>query len=188
MQPGEATKEIGMDFSQATEAEIDLPTGITIFPAQAAEIDHVLDDLIQRIPARFVLLTEVSGLMVSFRGERAKLDLVALGSLAASDLAASQTIAQLTGEYENYQLVLRQGERNNTLLSEVGRHLVLLVQAPSQVPLGWARMIVIEAARQLEVILNTPQKPADEATSAPQLEQAGLNDLFGQAFENLWAS
>src|SRR5512136_1005238 len=109
MQPGEATKEIDMDLSQVTEAEIDLPTGITIFAAQAAEIDRVLDDLIQRIPARFALLTEVSGLMVSFRGERAKLDLVALGSLAASDLAASQTIARLTGEYENYQLVLRQG-------------------------------------------------------------------------------
>ncbi|HTP11160.1 MAG TPA: hypothetical protein VMP08_23055 [Anaerolineae bacterium] len=176
-----------MDFSQATEAEFDLPTGITIFPAQAAEIDHALDDLVQNIPARFALLTEVSGLVISFRGERAKLDLVALGSLAASDVAASQTIARLTGEYEDYQLVLRQGQRNNTILSEVGRHLVLLVQTPSYVPLGWARMLVLEAARQLEVILNAAPKPADEATSAPQLEQAGLNDLFGQAFDNLWS-
>src|SRR5512136_1800580 len=188
MQPDEATKEIYMDLSQATEAEYDLRTGITIFAAQAAEIDRVLDDLLQRVPARFVLLTDASGMVVSFCGERAKMDLVALGSLAASDLAASQTIARLTGEYEDYQLVLRQGQRNNTILSEVGRHLVLLVQAPSQVPLGWARMLVVEAARQLEVILTAPPKPADETTNAPQLEQTGLGDLFGQAFENLWAS
>ncbi len=176
-----------MDFSQATEAEIDLPSGITIFPAQAAEIDHVLDDLIQRIPARFALLTETSGLVVSFRGERANLNLVALGSLAASDVAASQTIAHLTGEYESHQLVLRQGQHNNTLLSEVGQHLVLLVQAPSQVPLGWSRMLVLEAARRLVDILTAPLKPENETTSAPQLEQAGLNDLFGQAFDDLWS-
>ncbi len=177
-----------MDFSQATEAEIDLPNGITIFPAQAAEIDRVLEDLIKSIPARFALLTETSGLVVAFRGERANLNLVALGSLAASDVAASQTIAHLTGEYESSQLVLRQGQHNNTLLSEVGQHLVLLVQAPSQVPLGWARMLVIEVARQLEDILKAPQQPTEETTSAMQLEQAGLNDLFGQAFENLWSS
>ncbi len=188
MQPGEATKEIGMDLLHATEADYDIRTGITISAAQAAEIDRVLDDLIQRVPARFVLLTEASGLVVSFCGERGNMDLVALASLAASDLAASQTIARLTGEYEHCQLVLRQGQQNNTILSEVGRHLVLLVQTPRQVPLGWARMLVIEAARQLEAILKAPPEPADEATSAPQLEQGGLGDLFGQAFENLWSS
>ena len=177
-----------MDLLQATKAEYGLPTGITIMAAQAAEIDRVLDDLIQRIPARFVLLADVSGLLVSFCGDRAQMDLVALGSLAASDLAASQTIARLTGEYENYQLVLRQGQRNNTILSEVGRHLVLLVQTPSQVPLGWARMLVVQAARQLEVILQASPKPTDETAGAPPLAQAGLGDLFGQAFEDLWSS
>ncbi len=177
-----------MDPSQAAMVEYDLHTGITIFAGQATEIDQVLADLIEKIPARFALLTDVSGQVVSFRGERATIDLVALGSLAASDLAASQTIARITSEYEDYQLVLRQGQRNNTILSEVGQHLVLLAQAPSQVPLGWARMLVIEAARQLDDILKAPPKPADEPTSAPKLEQAGLSDLFGQAFDNLWSS
>lgn len=164
-----------------------LRSGLTIFPAQDAAFDRVLNDLVQKIPARFALLTETSGLLIGFRGERGQMDLVALGSLVASDLAASQAIAQITGDHEEYQLVLRQGQRHNTFIAGAGQHLVLFAQTPAEVPLGWSRMLVLEAARQLSIVLATPPAPDAQSLDMPELTESGLTDLFSQALDSMWS-
>ncbi len=164
-----------------------LRNGLTIFPAQDAAFECVLNDLIQKIPARFALLTDTSGLLISFRGERNKMDLVALGSLVASDLAASQAVAEITGERADYQLVLRQGQTHNLLLVGAGRQLVLLVQASTEVPVGWSRMLVLDAARQLQAILEMPPLPEEPLPDAPVLEQGDLTDLFSEALDGMWS-
>ena len=164
-----------------------LRNGMTIFPAQDVAFECVLNDLVQKIPARFALLTDTSGLLISFRGERDKMDLVALGSLVASDLAASQAIADIAGEQADYQLVLRQGQSHNLLLVGAGRQLVLLVQAAAEVPVGWSRMLVLEAARQLQAILAMPPLPEEQLSDAPALEQGDLIDLFSEALDGMWS-
>lgn len=167
-----------MDALHDSIGSYSLRSGIVIFPSQDQAFDRVLIDLIQKIPARFALLTDTSGQLISFHGERGKMDLVVLGSLVASDLAASQAIAQIASESGEYQLVLRQGQQHNTFLVGAGRHLVLFVQTPAEVPLGWSRMLVMEAARQLHLALTTP--PAlDEPPVTPEVEQ-GL-DRFVQS-------
>ncbi|CAG0927113.1 hypothetical protein PLCT1_00231 [Planctomycetaceae bacterium] len=169
-----------------------LRSGLTIFPAQDAAFERVLNDLVQKVPARFALLTDTSGLLIGFKGERNKMDLVALGSLVASDLAASQAVADITGEHADYQLALRQGQSHNLLLVGAGRQLVLLVQAPTDVPVGWSRMLVLEAARQLQTILAMPPQPEEPLTLAPDstendLAETGLTDLFSQALDSMWS-
>jgi predicted regulator of Ras-like GTPase activity (Roadblock/LC7/MglB family) len=164
-----------------------LRSGLTISPAQDAAFDGVLNDLVQKIPARFALLTDTSGLLIGFRGEGGQMDLVALGSLIAGDLAASQAIADMTGEHADYQLVLRQGRQHNLLLVGAGQRLVLLVQAPADVPVGWSRVLVLEAARQLQAILETPSLFEEPLPAAPELVENGLTDLFSQALDSLWS-
>ena len=164
-----------------------LRSGLTIFPAQDAAFDRVLDTLVQKIPAHFALLTDTSGLLIGFRGERGQLDVVALGALVAGDLAASQAIADMTGEPADYQLVLRQGHRHNLLLVGAGRQLVLLVQAPADVPVGWSRVLVLEAARQLQTILETPPLLDEPFPAMPELAENGLTDLFSQALDSMWS-
>jgi predicted regulator of Ras-like GTPase activity (Roadblock/LC7/MglB family) len=164
-----------------------LRSGLTIFPSQDAAFDGVLNDLVQKIPARFALLTDTSGLQIGFQGERGQLDVVGLGALVAGDLAASQAIAGMTGEYADYQLVLRQGRHHNLLMVGAGQQLVLLVQAPADVPVGWSRVLVLEAARHLQAILETPPLLDESLPVAPELAESGLTDLFSQALDSMWS-
>jgi predicted regulator of Ras-like GTPase activity (Roadblock/LC7/MglB family) len=177
-----------MDHSPESMLAYQLHNGLTIFPAQDQALDRVLIDLVQNIPAHFALLTDRSGQIVSFRGDRGRIDLVALGALVAGDLAASQAIAQITNEYSDYQMVLRQGQHNNAFLTEAGQHLILLAQVAAEVPLGWARVLVVEAARQLDIILSTPPELGEETTPKPELEQSDLTDLFSQALDSMWSN
>lgn len=138
---------------------IDLGSGISVFPAHDKAIDRVLAELAQEIPAALVLLTDMSGQIISVQGERGNMDLVALGLLVAGDLVATQKIARITGERQDYQMVLRESQETHTLISGAGPHLALFVQTSSDVPLGWARTLIQEAGRRLaEIILKLPDE------------------------------
>lgn len=170
-----------------------LRSGLVILPSHQKAIDKMLSSLIQKLPARFILLTDVTGQVISVRGEQGKINVVALGSLVAGDLAASQEIARLTGEYEDYQMILREGQASHTFIAEAGSYLALMVQVSHEVPLGWARMLIQQAAKELPDVLD--QEPeADEATfnqliaeqESEVFEEENLSDLFDDALDDLW--
>ncbi len=167
-----------------------LRSGLVIYPAQQTQIDTTIEELLRGLPAHFILLADVTGQVLSVRGKQANIDPVALGSLVAGDLAASQEIARLTGEYQDYQMVLREGQSMHTFILEAGHYLALLVQVANQVPLGWARMITLKAARQLADIVAEAPSEAEEKAQAEQLDpvlnQEELPDLFGDALDDLW--
>ena len=162
----------------------DPPEGLRIFPSQNRAIDRVLTDLIMTIPAHFSLVTNVAGQRISSQGESRGLDLVVLGALVAGDLAASKEIARITGEYQDYQLILREGKRTHIFISEAGPHLVLFVQVRSDVPLGWARILILEAALLLEEIIASPIDVLESKDL--DLEPQDLHDDFSHALEDLW--
>jgi predicted regulator of Ras-like GTPase activity (Roadblock/LC7/MglB family) len=167
-----------------------LRSGLTLYPAQFTALDQTLADLSQKLPAQFVVLTDVSGQLVAARGDQGRINLVALGSLIAADLAASQEIAHLIGEYQDYQMVLREGRNAHTFITEAGHHLALLVQISSEVPLGWARMVIRQAAYQLaEVVASVSSGSVESELSASVeslLNEAALPDLFSDALDDLW--
>jgi predicted regulator of Ras-like GTPase activity (Roadblock/LC7/MglB family) len=143
-----------------------------------------------KIPARFLLLTDVTGQIITVRGEQEKINLVALGSLVAGDLAASQEIARLTGEFQDYQMVLREGQTMHSFIVEAGLYLALLVQVSNDVPLGWARMLIQQAAPQLAEVLDSPAEEARHQPgqqALPEMEQEDLSDLFDDALDELWS-
>jgi len=164
----------------------ELRSGRTIFPSHDKAIEEIISTLSLKIPARFILLTAITGQVITATGDRGQVDLVALGSLIAGDLAASQEIARITGEYDDYQTILREGENTHAFISEVGQNLILFVQIPNDVPLGWARLLIQEAARKLEEVLNT-QPEALEALDLGS-EQEKLPDLFSSALDELWSN
>ena len=189
-----------MEEHKSTGAAYQLRSGLMIYPVQDEALEQTLADLVEKTPARFALLTDNSGLVIGFHGERGSMDLVTLGSLAAGDLAASQAIGQLVGEYADYQLIVREGHAHNMFLSEAGRELVLLVQVGTEVPLGWARMLVLDAVKELDKIVASPPleallNPAEsfDPVDAPQADLAddgfatnSLGDLFSQALDDMW--
>jgi predicted regulator of Ras-like GTPase activity (Roadblock/LC7/MglB family) len=163
-------------------------SGLRIFPSHEQAFDRILTELVQRLPAHFVLLTDVAGQIVVSKGDHEKINLVALGSLMAGDLAASQEIARLTGEYQDYQIILREGQSSHTLISEASNYLALLVQITNDVPLGWARMCVQKACRDLALKLaESDHLGIEEAPLEIMTESdADLSDLFSQALDDLW--
>lgn len=160
--------------------------GLTIFPEHHQALELLLANLVQKIPARFVLLSDVSGQLISSRGDTGRINMVALGSLVAGDLAASQEIARLIGEYQDHQMILREGQTAHTFITEAGHSLALLVQVSSEVPLGWARMLIQEAARNLAEIMERAPDEMKPTTPEPILAENDLPDLFNDALDELW--
>ncbi len=166
-----------------------LRSGLTILPSHQQEIDQLLSKLVQQLPARFVLLTDVTGQLISARGEQNKIDLVALGSLVAGDLAASQEISRLIGEHNDYQLVLREGATSNTFICESGSYLAMMVQVSNEVPMGWARMMIQDTAQKLTTILDKKPEKAETVPAEMEkvLQEENLTDLFDSELDSLWS-
>ncbi len=171
-----------------------LRSGLTIYPSQDKAIDAILTEMLKNIPARFVLLCDVSGQVISARGDRAGVEPVALASLVAGDLAASQEIARLLGEYQAYQITLREGKSAHTFIAEAGAHMAMLVQVDADVPLGWARMLILKNAKKLAEIISTPPEELQPESKTATITEAeslmhqeeNLTEMFGHALDELW--
>lgn len=158
--------------------------GISIHPEQMSRIHDLLADLNRRTPAKFSLIADAAGQSIACEGEIGGVNIVTLAALVASDLAASQEIARLTGELDNYQLVLREGKRTHTLISEAGPHFLIFAQIQSDVSLGWARTLIREAARKLLEIVATPIE--DKSKANLDLRPKSVFDHFSRALDDLW--
>lgn len=164
--------------------KIDLPNNITIYPSQDREIDKTLKNLVKNCPAQFALLSEVSGQLISVMGERNKVDPVALASLIAGDMAASQEIAQIIGQYKHCQLIVREGTGSNILVTEAGDQLILFVQVDKNIPIGWARLMIVEASEKISEIIATT--PNEEERVAFEIESNDLSGWVDDALNSLW--
>lgn len=170
-----------------------LRSGTSILPSQDKAFHDLLSELLQQLPAKFMMLVDVAGQVVVAKGEHSNINLVMLGSLVAGDLAASQEIARLTNEYQDYQIVLREGQESHTFIAEAGNYLALFVQVSHDVPLGWARMLITKASKQLEEIMRENEPSQEEVAEleyemATALEEADddLSELFGDALDDMW--
>jgi hypothetical protein len=171
------------DLSQPSK-KIKLRTGVFIYPSQFAGIEKEIYQLRENIPAKFILLVDISGQVVSVIGDHSGVDTTALGSLIAGDLAASQEIARITGEFQDFQLVTREGEKTHIAISEAGPTLIFMVQFSRDVPLGWARRLIQKSARELGTIMQQPAVEQDG--EEPMISGDGLSDLFNDALDEIW--
>jgi predicted regulator of Ras-like GTPase activity (Roadblock/LC7/MglB family) len=158
--------------------------GLSIRPPQARAIDRVLSDLLQKCPAQIIVLVEMSGGLISTLGEKGTIDLLALGALIAGDMAASQEMARITDQSEHSQLILREGSKTNTILSEAGPQMALYVKISKNAPIGWARLLIQEASRQLADIVST--NPDDPGKLDLGVDEGELNHLIGDGLDSIW--
>jgi hypothetical protein len=166
------------------EPSIHFRSGFSIFPSQVAQIEKCLTTLLEMVPAKMILLVDTSGQFVTGLGDYHAVDTAALGSLIAGDHAASQEIARMTGEYQEFQLILREGERSHIMISEAGSYLIFLTQFAKDVPLGWARKLIQRAALGIGDVV---QHPADDSSSLEaELSDTELPDLFSDALDDIW--
>lgn len=166
---------------------IKLRSGFSLSVNQIASIDSDLRDLYSMIPAKYILLVDTSGQFVTSVGEKDNIDSAVMGSLIAADLAASQEIAILTQEYQDYQMVLREGKKTHIIITEAGKELILLVLFSKETPLGWARKLIQKSSEKISEI--TKNMVIDETPASQQAETntgEDLPELFNNALDQIW--
>ncbi len=157
---------------------------VSVTPAQQSAIEEIAAHLKTQTPARFILVADRNGHVLVFSGEGLPdTGMAELAALLAGDLAASQEIARLTGAFQQQQLILREGEKQNTFLCEAGSDLVLFMQTDAELPLGWARLLALEAGGKLAAMQLRP----DQDEVAMKLDRDGLKKNLDQAIDGLWS-
>ena len=166
---------------------IKLRSGFSLSVNQISLIEGDLHHLYEMIPAKYILLVDTSGQFVTSIGEKGGVDPAIMGALIAADLAASQEIARLTEEYQDYQMVLREGKKTHIIITEAGKQLILLVLFTKETPLGWARKLIQKSSTTIAEFTNLPQ-PITERISTPEDNNSGgdLPELFNNALDQIW--
>jgi predicted regulator of Ras-like GTPase activity (Roadblock/LC7/MglB family) len=164
---------------------IDFPVDVILYPGHDQAIRRVLQELSQKCPAQFLLLAGVSGQPIAFEGEKGDTNLSALGALLAGDLAASQEIARLTDQYQSCQMIVREGRQSNIFLSEAGPYMILFSRVDREVPLGWARILILETCRQLADVASA--RPDELKSLDLGLREEHLSTLIGDRLDSIWS-
>jgi predicted regulator of Ras-like GTPase activity (Roadblock/LC7/MglB family) len=127
---------------------------------QLDEVEQHLSRLYDKTGATCVLLIDISGQLISYKGTPEGVDLAGLAALAASDMAAVSEIARLVGERDRFKLLFHEGENHNVLISTVGRSFLLAIIFKTSVQIGLVRLFAREA---VSILLEVAEKL--EATS-----------------------
>lgn len=163
----------------------DFPVDVILYPGHDKAFRKVMEELAEKCPTQFLLLSGISGQPIACEGEKGETNLTALGALLAGDLAASQEIARLTNQYQSYQMILREGRESTIFLSEAGPFMILFARVDHDVPLGWARMLIVEASRRLADIASA--RPDELASLDLGLHEEHLDALIGDRLDSIWS-
>jgi predicted regulator of Ras-like GTPase activity (Roadblock/LC7/MglB family) len=123
--------------------------GFVLPTQQLNELDQHLSHLCDKTGASCVLLIDISGQLISYKGTTEGVDLANLAALAASDIAAVTEMARLVGERDRFQLLFHEGESHNVLISTVGRSFLLVVTFKTSVRIGLVRLFTRETVTRL---------------------------------------
>jgi predicted regulator of Ras-like GTPase activity (Roadblock/LC7/MglB family) len=147
-------------------------------------------DLIQRLRseanARVVCLVDRNGQQIASVGEVENLDVTALASLAAGNVAATDSLARLIGE-SDFSALYHEGEKDNLHLSVVGGKVILVVIFDVRSSLGLVRLRVKKHAGDLAAALERMRQRSAKtrsgkmATASPfaEITDEDIDSLFG---------
>ena len=90
------------------------------------KIKTLLASLRVECRARVVFLVDRDGQPIAFHGDIGEMDTTSFSSLAAGNVAATSSMAQLIGEDE-FPSVVHEGKRESIFISVIGRSLLVVV-------------------------------------------------------------
>ena len=93
---------------------------------QFQRLKTVLARLCVECAARVVFLVDRDGQTIAFHGDIGDMDTTSFSSLAAGNVAATSSMANLIGE-DAFPAVVHEGERESIFISIIGRSLLVVV-------------------------------------------------------------
>ncbi|MCB0833604.1 MAG: roadblock/LC7 domain-containing protein [Bacteroidetes bacterium] len=144
-------------------------------------VTKVLSELASKTKASAILFADMSGQLISQRGNTDKMNTTVLSALAASDFAATAEMAKLVGEDAKFKLLFHEGEKRNVYLSNVGDNFFLVVVFDTSVTLGLIRIYTKKAIQNLLEIFEDTSSQTDD--SAKDLIDSEFGSLLGDALD-----
>jgi len=129
-----------------------------------------------------VLLMDTAGQMMADWGTTGELDLMSFCSLAASNIAATASMAQLVGE-KDFTILFHQGKNDSIHISLVGNRVILAVIFGNEASLGLVRLRVRKAAEDIDGVVDRiirRMSVVDRLDLNPlcEITEADIDDLF----------
>ena len=144
-------------------------------------ITKILTELATKTKASAILFADMSGQLISQRGNTENMNTTVLSALAASDFAATSEMAKLVGEEAKFKLLFHEGEKRNVYLSNVGDNFFLVVVFDVSVTLGLIRIYTKKAIEDLGGILDDD---SDSGENEDKLIDSDFSSLLGDALDD----
>jgi predicted regulator of Ras-like GTPase activity (Roadblock/LC7/MglB family) len=143
-------------------------------------ITKILTELATKTKASAILFADMSGQLISQRGNTENMNTTVLSALAASDFAATSEMAKLVGEEAKFKLLFHEGEKRNVYLSNVGDNFFLVVVFDVSVTLGLIRIYTKKAIEDLGGILDDESDSGEDE----KIIDSDFSSLLGDALDD----
>ncbi|HQU71011.1 MAG TPA: roadblock/LC7 domain-containing protein [Calditrichia bacterium] len=156
---------------------------IILTAKQFDQITKVLSELAAKTKASTILLADISGQLITQRGNTDDINTQILSALAASDFAATSEMAKLVGEDAKFKLLFHEGEKRNVYLSNVGDNFFLVVVFDVSVTLGLVRIYTKKAIQNLLNVFESSEQGDDASKILDQDFSSMLGDMLDESFK-----
>ncbi len=117
-------------------------------------IERILDNEVINLGVQNVLLIDVAGnILISLDNGETNFDVYSLAALAAGNFGTVSAMAEIVGEQE-FSLLFHKGETECLHFSKVSEDLILITIFGKEVSLGFLRLKVAEAIKQIQAIIS----------------------------------
>ena len=157
---------------------------LVLHEEEFTKIREVISRLRGECNAKVVFLVDKNGQQIAAIGELNSIDTTALASLAAGNVAATDSLARLIGEKE-FSVLFHEGERDNLHISVVGGRVILVVIFDERSSIGLVRLRVKKGSTELATILDVmlkksaaPRKAAAGGSPFAEITDEDIDKLF----------
>lgn len=151
----------------------------SLYEPEFQRIRAILAKMQKELRAELVLLLNRSGQPVAVTGSAGDIDLTALSSLAAANLAATDGLAHLVGEQE-FSALFHQGRQRSLHISDVLRRFSLVLVFDSSASLGMVRWKIKRATALLEDVFRDIQRRVERAGPASDHRDRSATKFFSE--------
>ncbi|HKQ98419.1 MAG TPA: roadblock/LC7 domain-containing protein [Candidatus Polarisedimenticolia bacterium] len=157
---------------------------LVLHPEEYERIREIIGRLRTECNAKIVFLVDKNGQQLAATGELEKIDTTALASLAAGNVAATDSLARLLGEKE-FSILFHEGEKDNLHISVVAGKVILVVIFDERSSLGLVRLRVRRGSTDLKSVLDvvwtkSAAAPKKKAANGPfaEITDEDIDRLF----------
>lgn len=163
-----------------------VPRAVTFSEEQMGLVEACLDELGRNTSALNILLTDVTGQVVEFRGRIDKKKAEALAALIAGSHAASAEYIKLLGKKAPLVNLLHEADDYGIYSTNVADVLILSVAFGNEVKIGIVRVFVEQAGRRLsEIVHEASLSNADADSVKLRLIDEDFDQLLDKEFDKL---